>query len=306
MKRVLAAGSLLALLLLPGATARAQTGTARGKVVNDKKEPVADAKVVIEFQGGVSRTLETKTNKKGEFTQVGLHPGVYKFTASKEGFAPAVLETRVSLGEPTYLPDLQLLPGRGAPGGGQAAELQALFDKAVAATQGGRFDEAEAAFKEILAKEPSLSQGHYNLAYVYVQKKDWAAAEAAYKKALELRPDYADARMGLLNVYQQSGQKDKAEELIHQAAPDDPKMQFNLAVTQLNAGKYDEAEAAFKKVESLDPENAEVQYHLATIALNRGQGEECVQRLEKYLAMSPKNAQNVATAQGLLQALKKK
>jgi cytochrome c-type biogenesis protein CcmH/NrfG len=75
---------------------------------------------------------------------------------------------------------------------------------------------------------------------------------------------------------------------------------------QLNANKHDEAEAAFKKAEALDPANPEIQFHLATIAINKGQNQECVARLEKYLSMSPKNATNVATAQGLLQALKPK
>jgi cytochrome c-type biogenesis protein CcmH/NrfG len=307
MKRFSVAGAALA-LLLPAGFASAQTGTARGKVVDDKSQPVAEAKVLIEFQGGVSRALETKTNKKGEFTQVGLHPGNYKFTISKEGFAPAVVEARVSLGDPTYLPDTKLAPGRpGTIEGQAAAELQASFDKGVQATQAGRLDEAEAAFKEIIAKQPGVSQAHYNLGYVYTQKKDWANAEAAYRKALELKPDNSDARMALLNVYQQSGQKEKMDELIRSAPADDPRMLFNLALTHLGAGKYDDAEAALLKVEGLDPENAEVQYHLgATIALNKGKTDECIARLEKYLSMNPKNATNVATAQQLLQALKKK
>jgi cytochrome c-type biogenesis protein CcmH/NrfG len=106
-------------------------------------------------------------------------------------------------------------------------------------------------------------------------------------------------------MYQDSGQGDKALALMSQAG-EDPKVLFNLGVTHLNANKNDEAEAAFKKAEALAPDNAEIQFHLATIAINKGKTEECVARLEKYLSMSPANAQNVATAQGLLQALKKK
>ena len=41
---------------------------------------------MIEFQGGVTRKFEVKTNKKGEFMQVGMQPGSYKFTVSKEGY----------------------------------------------------------------------------------------------------------------------------------------------------------------------------------------------------------------------------
>ena len=57
-------------------TPRAQaSGTARGKVLDDKGQPIAGRRDHLEFQGGVTRKYETKTNKKGEFTQVGLVPG---------------------------------------------------------------------------------------------------------------------------------------------------------------------------------------------------------------------------------------
>lgn len=301
--------SLAALLALSAAEVRAQTGTARGKVLDDKGQPLEGAKIVLDFQGGVARHHETKSNKKGEFTQVGLHPGVYKVTVTKDGYQGTFVEGRISLGDPTYLPEFKLPSAADAAKAAAdkaADEIQGPFAKAVELTKAGKLDEAEAAYRQILAKDPAIPQVHYNLGYLYLQRKDWASAEAAYKKALELKPDYADASLGLAKVYQESGQADKALSLMTQTGEGDAKMQFGLGVMHLNAMKHDEAEAAFKKAEALDPSNAEIQYHLATIALNKGQSAECVARLEKYLAMSPSNAQNLATAQGLLQALKPK
>ena len=74
---------------------------------------------MLEFQGGVTRKCETKTNKKGEFTQVGMYPGNYRITASKDGYQPAADRHRIAMGEPTYLPDIKLVdqgrrPGRRA------------------------------------------------------------------------------------------------------------------------------------------------------------------------------------------------
>src|SRR5437867_6562632 len=109
MKRLFATAGLFLALVLAGSEARAQTGTARGKITDDKGQPIADAVVTIEYQGGVTRKYETKTNKKGEYTQVGIYPGVYKVTVSKEGYQGGTLESRISLGEPTYLNDMKLL-----------------------------------------------------------------------------------------------------------------------------------------------------------------------------------------------------
>ena len=59
------------------------TGMVKGTVKDDKGQAVEGAKIVIEFAEGVNRKQETKTNKKGEFVQIGLQSGTYKITASK-------------------------------------------------------------------------------------------------------------------------------------------------------------------------------------------------------------------------------
>jgi cytochrome c-type biogenesis protein CcmH/NrfG len=312
MKRSLLAGGLCLAALLIGGEAFAQTGTARGKVVDEKDQPVPEAQVLLEYQGGVTRKMETKTNKKGEFTQVGMYPGPYKITISKEGFAPAVIEYRIAMGEPTYLPDVKILSKAAA----QAAtrdpareELTANFKKATELTQAGQLDQAEVLYKEILVKHPSVPEVHYNLGYVYAQKKDWPSAEGAYLKAIELRPNYGEAYTALSRVYSNSGQQAKATEILAKAAAEnqgDPKVQFGVAVDLFNQGKADEAAAAFQKVLELDPNHAESYYFLGSLAVQQNKIPEAVTHLEKYLSMNPTNAQNVATAQGLLQALKPK
>jgi tetratricopeptide (TPR) repeat protein len=312
MKRSLLAGGLCLAALLIGGEAFAQTGTARGKVVDEKDQPVPEAQVLLEYQGGVTRKMETKTNKKGEFTQVGMYPGPYKITISKEGFAPAVIEYRIAMGEPTYLPDVKILSKAAA----QAAtrdpvreELTANFKKATELTQAGQLDQAEVLYKEILVKHPSVPEVHYNLGYVYAQKKDWPSAEGAYLKAIELRPNYGEAYTALSRVYSNSGQQAKATEILAKAAAEnqgDPKVQFGVAVDLFNQGKADEAAAAFQKVLELDPNHAESYYFLGSLAVQQNKIPEAVTHLEKYLSMKPTNAQNVATAQGLLQALKPK
>jgi tetratricopeptide (TPR) repeat protein len=260
----------------------------------------------------VTRKFETKTNKKGEFTQVGMPPGPYKITATKEGFQGSFIEVRVTLGDPTEVPEFKLRTMSAvqkAAGGAAQDELKVAFKKASDLLQDSKLDEAEAAFKDLLAKEPGLPEAHQNLGFIYARRKDWPAAEAEYQKALELRPGSPDILTGLAGVYQDSGQRDKAMELMAKAAGDNPqdaKTQFNLGIFFLNSGKSDEAIAAFKKAEAADPSLADVQYHLGTLMVGQNKVPEAIAYLEKYLSMNPSNKQNVATAQQLVAALKPK
>lgn len=312
MKRILAAGAVLVGLTLLGGEAAAQTGTARGKVVDEKGQVIEAAAIAVEYLGGVTRKVETKTNKKGEFTQVGMYPGNYRITVSKDGFQPAVVDHRIAMGEPTYLPDITMLTkaaAMAASGDKSREELTANFKKAIEATQAGQFEQAETLYNEILAKNPNVAEVHYNLGFVYTQKKDWPKAEAAYLKAIEVRPSYGEAYTALSRVYRESGQPAKATEILAKAAAEnkaDPKVQFGVAVDLLNSGKGEEAMAAFQKVLEIDPTFAEAHFHMGTVAVGQNKIPEAIAHLEKYLSMNPANAQNVATAQGLLQALKPK
>jgi Flp pilus assembly protein TadD len=306
MKRLLVAALFLLGLGLVAQPAAAQTGAARGKVVDQAGQPVADAQVTIEFAGGITRKFETKTNKKGEFMQVGMQPGPYRFTVSKQGFTPATSEVRIPLGDALQLETFKLSPPTVATGGGD--ELKKQFAAAVALQTAGRLDEAEAAYKALLVQAPDVPEVHQNLGSIYAQKKDVAAAEAAYMKALELRPGSADVTAALAAVYRENGQPEKAMALMEKAAgenPNDPKAQYNRGIYLLNANQSEDAIKAFEAAVAADPSMAEAYFRLGTLMVGQNKIPEAVAHLEKYLSLNPTEAQNVATAQGLLKAIKK-
>jgi tetratricopeptide (TPR) repeat protein len=309
MKRAWILVAAAAALLLSTDTASAQTGAARGKVLDEQGQPIEGAKVELNFKGGVTRKFETKTNKKGEFTQVGLQSGMYEIDVTKEGYQTGQTGARIALGDPTYIPEIRLRKGGAAAAGGAAAggadQLRAAFKNAIELATAGKLDEAEAAYKELLTKAPSIPEIHYNLGFLYSQKKDWTSAEASFQKALELKPDYGDAMVALGKVYQDSGQGQKAIELMSKgSAGTDPKAQFNLGIMLMNQNKDEEALAAFQKTVELDPTNAEALFFIGTRSLQLGKLPEAVAALEKYVAMNPSNAQNLATAKQMLPALK--
>ena len=314
MKRFAATLGVLMLGLLAVSPASAQTGSVRGKVVDDKGKPVPDVVIAFDYQGGVNRHNETKSNKKGDYAQVGLAPGAYKITLGKDGYQKVAFDQRVGLGDPTTIPDIKLVPAAAAAAGGAApdkgnAEMVGAFKKGMDAYNAGDYVAAEAAYKEVLAKDPTRYEAYHNLGLVYSRKKDLPAAEAAFAKSLELKPDYEDAYVSLANAYISAGQTAKAYEVATKAStaqPQSGKLQYLVGYVAYNTGKSDEAQVALAKAETLDPSNAEIQYYLGMAAVNQNNIPEAAKRLEKYLTMNPTNAQNVAAAKAVLPALKPK
>lgn len=283
----------------------AQTGTARGKVVDKSGEPVAGATIVIESQDGLPARFEISTDEDGEFRQVGLRPGKYRFTVTLEGYRTTYVDYGIGLGDQTQLPDIAL-PDAGA-GDPARAQVNALFQEAIQLAEAGTFDGAEAKLEEAIALRPEFPEAYYNLGYIHIQRQEWAEAEAALKKAIELREGYNEARMALSSVYQKTGRNAEAEALIEESAAgggEDARVYFNLGVMKFNAGDTAAAVEAFTKAAELNPDNPEALYYLGTLAVQEGRTDDAIRHLEDYLSKSPKNEQNVATAKGLLQALK--
>lgn len=311
MKRTLAAAGLLLGLAFLASPAQAQTGTARGKVLDADGKPIVEATVTIEFQGGINRKFETRSNKKGEWMQVGMQPGPYKFTASKEGYQPGVAENfHIGLGDPTAVPDFKLQTAKAAANapGGEMDLLRKAFAGAVELQNAGKADEAIAAYKAIIEKNADVPEVHLNLGTLYAAKKD-PAAEAEFQKALELRPGYSDAAAALARFYQATGQGDKALAVMDQATganPTDAKGQYSRGLVLMNGGKTEEAAKAFEAAAAADPNMADAYFWLGSQLLNLGKNAEAITAYEKYVALNPANPQQVAAAQGILAALKKK
>jgi tetratricopeptide (TPR) repeat protein len=322
--------ALLAAVVIATPSFAQPTGLLKGKVVDAAKKPVEGAKVVIEFQGGITRKYEVPTNKKGEYTQVGLQPGGYKVTVTKDALTVSK-DVRVRLGDPTDL-DFDLVPG--AAGGGVSKEDLArvegaskAFEAGTAATAAGNFDEAIAKFTEAAqiavatqkdgTKKEVCYECYYNVGYAYAQKKEYDKAEEAYNKALALKMDYADAYNGLASLYNNQGKIEQARAAAKKAAElqaaaaggtapalnaDDL---YNKAVFDWNANNFDEAKASFDEVLKMNPNHADAHFMVGMWLVRNGKMPEAVVEFETYLKLAP-GGKRAAEAKNYVDALKKK
>ena len=300
--------ALFVLALASGASA--QTGMLKGKVVDVKEAPVEGAKVTITAKG-MKNTREVKTNKKGEFVQIGLFPGDYSVTAEKDGDSGTV-STRVSVGEN---PETMIRIGRAGPSAeatAKAAALQKSFDEGVALSKSGDFDGSIAKFNETIAMVPNCHDCYYNIGYAHSQKKEWDKAEAAYKKATELKPDYVEAWNGLANTYNTQKKLDLALEASANAAKyggaggggGSASALYNQGVILWNQGKYAEAKEKFAAAAKADPSYSDAHYRLGMANLNLGDMPGAVAAFEGYLKAAP-TGQYAEQVKGILTSIKK-
>jgi tetratricopeptide (TPR) repeat protein len=293
----------------------AAQGMITGTVVDAKGQPVVGAKVTIEQTDGVTRKFETKTDKKGEFIQIGLQSSSFKVTAeAKEGTATAT--TRVSQRGPS---NVRLIVGGGAGNdpavAAKTAELRKAFDDGVALSREGKFDESVESFNKAIALNPKCQDCFYNIGYAYAQKKDYAKAEENYKKALEVKPDYAEAYNGLANIYNAQRKFDQAAEAsakasqLSAAAPGalqggNADSLYNEGVILWNGGKIADAKAKFQAAIAANPNHAESHYQLGMALVNEGKLKDAGDEFNAYLKLSP-DGPNAATAKALIAQLPK-
>lgn len=310
----------LALLVFAPIHASAQTGQVKGKVVDAQGNPIEDADIVIEYLGAMSRRHETKTNRRGDYVQIGLQSGRYKVTASK-GDMISAHEVQIRLGVMAEV-NFVLQPNTGGPimTAEEAEKLKAkfetataTFDEGVALSQAGKDAEAVAKFEEVIAQIQTCGECYVNIGAVHARNKRYPEAEKAFKTATEQNPNLPDAYNGLANVYNAQRRFDEAAQASEKAVSlqqasgagaGDPASIFNQGVILWNSGKIAEAKHQFEEAVKLDPNMAEAHYWLGMASVNEGKLAEAVPFFEKYLELAP-DGQYAAQAKGIVAQLKK-
>jgi tetratricopeptide (TPR) repeat protein len=300
----------LAVVLAVTAPAAAQSQL-RGKVVDAQGKPVEGAVVTIEGTG-TNRKAEVKTNRNGEFMQIGLPSGRYNVTATKDNLKQT-LPANISQGSPTEL-SFELSPSSGlTPEQIKANQaIQAMAQEAVDAMRAGRDDEAIQKFNEIVVKVPTCGDCYYNLGVAYSKKGQFTEAEASFLKATEISPNSAEAYTGLANLYNAQKKFDQAQQASTKAAElssasgggGSAEALYNQGVILWNAGKFAEAKEQFSAAVKADPMLAMAHYQLGMAALNLGQIPEARTAFEAYVQVDP-NGAKAAEVKTFLQQLPK-
>lgn len=301
--------AVLIALLIGVAPALAQSTMIRGKVVNEKQEPLPNVQIVVESLGGSGRKLNTKTDKKGEFVQLLTESGAYRITATDPKIGTVSNDTKVSLGRASEM-TIVLVPSTAANNSAKAAELKKLFEEGVAASRANNHDVAIEKFNGALAISPACYDCQFNIGVAYMAKKDEKQAEEAWKKALEQKADYAEALNALSTLYNNQKRFDEAAAMSAKAAAagggsgGSADAVFNQGIILWNQGKIPEAKVKFEEAIKLNANLAEAHYQLGMAMLNEGKLAEAVGEFETYVKLAPEG-QYATQAKGMIAQLKK-
>ena len=316
-----------------------QTGGLTGKATDEGGQALAGYSIKIE-RLDVKGVYNVKTNKKGEYTYIGLPIGNYKATLQNpSGQDVFYIDTRVGSGDPTVL-DFDMAKQKGAMAAERERQIKAnpelkrqqeqqekeakqftglkqIFDQGNVLMTEQKYAEAAQMFEQALplAKEKNLPVVLARLAESYEKARQLPKAIENYQKAIEVRPEDATFHNNLGHVYAEMGKISEAAAEFKKAAELDPpqasRYYYNYGAVMYNTGKMDEAAAAFKKATEIDPKYADAYFLEGQALMGKATMDAdgrvvappgTAEAFQTYLSLEP-NGKNAAAAQQLLQTV---
>lgn len=300
-KRIYAAAVMVIMLTLACSSAMAQTGIAKvtGKVIDPTGVPLADAQVEwVSKETG--RKFSAKTDKKGEYFTMGVNPGIYTFTLSKDGKTLYVLNNiNVSLQAPEGLNrvDFDLVKEAEAAKGkmteAQRKELEKaqkevntvkslnkMLADANAAQEAGNFDQAIQILTQATQIDATrdLLWGRLGEMQLGAAKKEsdpaarkekYQAAIESYKKAIELVNASTAPTKPMLGAYYN-----------------------NQGEAQAKIGLTEEAVKSYSAAAEAEPTKAgSYYYNLGATLTNANKTDEAIAAFDKAIAADPNKAE---------------
>ncbi|MDJ0995246.1 MAG: tetratricopeptide repeat protein [Dinoroseobacter sp.] len=153
-----------------------------------------------------------------------------------------------------------------------------------------KFDEAEAAFRKVVAQTPNSSDAHYKLGALLLARKKHADAIPCLSKAVALKPDFAKAQIALGTALMGQEDYEAAEKWLAaglQARPQDAQAHNTLGVVLLELKRPLEAAFVFEKALEIDPAKAKYWANLGGAHNRCGAPEKAVVCYEKAVELWP-------------------
>ena len=151
--------------------------------------------------------------------------------------------------------------------------------RAEAARQAGEYEVALAAFREILARNPTMAVAYVGIGEIYLLQQDYECAEPVLARAARLEPRNFDAQFGHGRALQMLRRFVEAVRAYHRALtiqPESIDANQYLAATYLQMDEPSSALIFAEKAVELDPANGQARVDLATIYLGIGRSADAI------------------------------
>ncbi len=193
------------------------------------------------------------------------------------------LSSRPTIEDPTLMTTSSQTPE-------ELAELDALAALAERHGRAGRWAEAAAAYRQMIALRPDSAALRSDLGNVLLVQGQLNEAAIEYERAIALQPDLFQAINNLGNILRHQGKLDQAAASYRQVIalrPDLAEPHNNLGNVLLSQNKLDEAAAHFKHASALRPDLAEPHNNLGNVLQKQGHAEQAAAQYQQAVALRP-------------------
>jgi tetratricopeptide (TPR) repeat protein len=260
------------------------------------------------FSQETGRKYTLKTNGKGEYFSLGIAPGKYKVTLSKDGKEIFNFNNvPVSVDEAVLDFDLKKEQQQGAQAAGiSPEELKRRQEEAAKAAKEG--NTVKSLNEKLAAANTAAAAGDFDTAIATLTEATqidatrdllWFKLGDAYRSSGLKQTDPAEKTKRLdsaIEDYQKAiDLKAKASETAANKNPDAPKQLAayynNLAEAYAKSGKTDDAVKAYTQAATTDPTSAAQYYfNMGAIMTNTGKVDEAIAAFDKSIAADPNRA----------------
>lgn len=144
------------------------------------------------------------------------------------------------------------------------AQLAVKFKAATEAQRAGRFDEAAAAYAEVIRLHPEVAEVYVNYGLVRYEQKRFDDAIKLFEKAIQLKPSLAGAQLFLGISYYSTNRLEDALKALNAAvevAPNDAKALMWRGLTLMAMNNSDLAAKSFDMAAALVPDDVDILFH---------------------------------------------
>lgn len=285
---LLAAGMLLA----TAGQAAAQQGRIVGVVRDDRGNPIRGATVIAENIDASPSSFTSSTDERGRFAIIGLKSGLWTFRAGAPEHTADGGELNVRAGvNPRLTFTLErLVAPPSALGSLAPKDLQEALARADALYNNQRWDDAIEEYREILERSPSLSVINLQIAAAYRSKKAFDNAIAAYNNLLKVDPDNDKAKVGIAMASLEKGDLDAAERTLESAAQSPGATRevfYDLGEVKRARAQSGEAIQAYERAAQIDPTWGKPQLALGRLAMDSGDAEAARRHFQTVTEVDP-------------------
>jgi tetratricopeptide (TPR) repeat protein len=169
----------------------------------------------------------------------------------------------------------------------------------------GNLDEAGAVLGSLSRQVPDSVDVRLNLAYVSLNKRNYAEAEAAFNKILAANPAEWRAVAGLVDVDLAQNRPEKAFSRLEQElsrSHGSPAVRYLLASTALRSGKYNIAIENYRELSNQTPNSIDALVELSHVYQLKGDIHNAIATLQKAAALQPKDPRPASLLPFLLES----